>query len=66
MASMHQIWVDLCILGDLTQQIGGDRVQMRTLVGPGADAHVCQPTPADAEILSRARLVVVNGLGFEG
>lgn len=54
------------ILGDLTQQIGGDRVQVHTLVGPGADAHVYQPTPADAKVLSRARLVVVNGLGFEG
>ncbi len=54
------------ILGDLTQQIGGDRVQLHTLVGPGADAHVYQPTPADAKVLSRARLVVVNGLRFEG
>jgi ABC-type Zn uptake system ZnuABC Zn-binding protein ZnuA len=34
------------ILGDLTQQIGGDRVQVHTLVGPGADAHVYQPTPS--------------------
>ncbi len=54
------------ILGDLTQQIGGERVQAYTLVGPGADAHVYQPTPSDAKTLSRARLVVVNGLGFEG
>lgn len=54
------------ILGDLTQQIGGERVQVYTLVGPGADAHVYQPTPSDAKTLSRARLVVVNGLGFEG
>ncbi|MEF8713253.1 MAG: metal ABC transporter substrate-binding protein [Accumulibacter sp.] len=54
------------ILGDLTQQIGGDRVQVYTLVGAGADAHVYQPTPSDARTLSRARLVIVNGLGFEG
>ncbi len=54
------------ILGDLTQQIGGDRVQVHTLVGAGADAHVYQPTPADAKTLSRAKLVIVNGLGFEG
>jgi zinc/manganese transport system substrate-binding protein len=45
------------ILGDLTQRIGGDRVQVHTLVGPGADAHVYQPTPADAKVLARARLV---------
>lgn len=54
------------ILGDLTRQIGGERVEVHTLVGPGADAHVYQPTPADARKLARARLVVVNGLGFEG
>lgn len=54
------------ILGDLTQRIGGERVQVHTLVGYGADAHVYQPTPADARILGRASLVIVNGLGFEG
>lgn len=54
------------ILGDLTQQIGGDRVAVHSLVGPGSDAHVYQPTPGDARLLSRAKLVIVNGLGFEG
>lgn len=54
------------ILGDLTQRIGGDRVQVHTLVNPGADAHVYQPTPSDARTLARAQLVIVNGLGFEG
>jgi zinc/manganese transport system substrate-binding protein len=54
------------ILGDLTQRIGGDRVQVHTLVGAGADAHVYQPAPADARTLARAKLVIVNGLGFEG
>jgi len=54
------------ILGDLVEQVGGDRVEVYTLVGPGADAHSYQPTPADARRLLRARLVVVNGLGFEG
>ncbi|MEF8766865.1 MAG: metal ABC transporter substrate-binding protein [Candidatus Accumulibacter phosphatis] len=58
--------VSFSILADLTQRIGGDRVQVHSLVGPGADAHVYQPTPADARTLSRARLVIVNGLGFEG
>ncbi|MCM8622397.1 MAG: metal ABC transporter substrate-binding protein [Candidatus Accumulibacter sp.] len=54
------------ILGDLTQQIGGERVEVHSLVGPGADAHVYQPTPGDARLLSRAKLVIVNGLAFEG
>lgn len=54
------------ILGDLTRQVGGDRVAVTTLVGPGGDAHVFEPTPADAKALAAARLVLVNGLGFEG
>lgn len=54
------------ILGDLTQRVGGPRIKLHTLVGPDADAHVYQPTPADARALGQARLVVVNGLGFEG
>jgi zinc/manganese transport system substrate-binding protein len=36
------------------------------LVGPDGDAHVYQPTPADAKTIAQARLVVVNGFGFEG
>lgn len=54
------------ILGDLAQRIGGERVRVHMLVGPDADAHVYQPTPADAKRLGRAALVVVNGLGYEG
>lgn len=54
------------ILGDLAQRIGGERVNVHVLVGPDADAHVYQPTPADAKRLGRAALVVVNGLGYEG
>ena len=54
------------ILGDLTRQIGGEQLRVHTLVEAGNDAHVYQPTPADARTLSQARLVIVNGLGFEG
>jgi zinc/manganese transport system substrate-binding protein len=36
------------------------------LVGPNGDAHAYQPTPADAKRLASARLLFVNGLGFEG
>lgn len=54
------------ILGDLAQRVGGDRVEVLTLVGRNADAHVYQPTPADARMIAQARLVIVNGYGFEG
>ncbi|TNC10210.1 metal ABC transporter substrate-binding protein [Methylobacterium terricola] len=54
------------ILGDLVRQVGGDRVAVTTLVGPNGDAHSFVPAPADAQAVAAARLVVVNGLGFEG
>ncbi|GGY19302.1 metal ABC transporter substrate-binding protein [Paludibacterium paludis] len=54
------------IVADLAREIGGDRVQVESLVGPDQDAHVYQPTPADIRKLSRARVFVVNGLGLEG
>ena len=54
------------ILGDMIKQVGGEDVTVTTLVGPDGDAHVYEPTPADAKAVGQARLVVVNGLGFEG
>ena len=54
------------ILGDLVKNVGGDRVEVVTLVGPNGDAHVYTPTPADAKKVAAAKVVVVNGLGYEG
>ena len=54
------------ILGDFVRNVGGERVSVTTLVGPDGDAHVYTPTPADAKKIADARLVIVNGLGFEG
>ena len=54
------------ILGDMVSNVGREHVALTTLVGPDADAHVYEPTPADARALAGADLVVVNGLGFEG
>ncbi len=54
------------ILGDLVRNVGGDRVELTTLVGPNGDAHVYTPTPADARRLTEAKIVFANGLKFEG
>ena len=54
------------ILADLVKQVGGPHVAVTSLVGPNADAHVFDPTPADAKRLASAKLVIINGLGFEG
>jgi zinc/manganese transport system substrate-binding protein len=56
----------ITILGDMVEQLAEGHVALTTLVGPNGDAHVFEPTPADAKALSEADLVVVNGLGLEG
>ena len=54
------------ILGDMVAQIGGEHIELTTLVGPGGDAHVFQPTPQDARAVAEAEVMFVNGLEFEG
>lgn len=54
------------ILADFVREVGGDRVDVASIVGPDGDAHVYDPTPADARRLASARLIVENGLGLEG
>ena len=54
------------ILGDFVREIGAERVAVTTLVGPNGDAHVYSPSPADAKSVAAAKLIVVNGLKFEG
>ncbi|MEO8757540.1 MAG: metal ABC transporter substrate-binding protein [Devosia sp.] len=54
------------ILGDMVKSVGGDRVEVTTIVGPNADTHVYEPKPSDAAAVAKAQIFFVNGLGFEG
>ena len=54
------------ILGDMVARIGGEHIDLTTLVGPDGDTHMYQPTPADARAVSEAQILFVNGLQFEG
>lgn len=54
------------ILGEWVQRIGGDRVEVTTLVGTDGDPHTYEPTPRDSVLLSRAFMIFENGLQFEG
>jgi zinc/manganese transport system substrate-binding protein len=61
-----KVLVTFSILGDFVHNVGGDRVDVTTLVGPNSDAHVYSPTPADARKVAEAGVVITNGLAFEG
>ena len=54
------------ILGDFAKNVGGDRVEVSTLVGANGDVHVYTPAPADAKKIADAKLVIINGFGLEG
>lgn len=53
------------ILADMLREVGGELVQVESLVGPNGDAHLFEPRPADLRRLAQADLLVVNGLHFE-
>ncbi|MCZ8258880.1 MAG: zinc ABC transporter substrate-binding protein [Beijerinckiaceae bacterium] len=60
-----EVVTSFSILADLTRQVARERANVVPLVGPNADAHVYQASPADARKVKDAGLIVVNGLGFE-
>lgn len=53
------------ILGDVTRQIGGERVQVRSLIGYDQDAHMYQLISKDLRDMRSAKLILLNGLGLE-
>lgn len=65
LAAPMPVVASFSILGDVTQQIGGERVAVQTLVGADQDAHVYQLNSGDIRKIRAAKLVLVNGLGFE-
>jgi len=65
-APVLKVVATFSILADMAREVGGSAVEVSALVGPNADAHVYEPTPADVRRVARADVVVTNGLRFEG
>jgi zinc/manganese transport system substrate-binding protein len=61
-----KIVASFSILGDFAKNVGGDRIEVTTLVGADGDVHVYTPAPSDAKKIADAKLVIINGLGLEG
>ena len=64
-AAPIEVVTSFSILGDVTKQVGGERVNVTNLVGPDQDAHAYNLTSRDLRTVRNAKLVLVNGLGFE-
>ena len=52
-------------VADFARNVGGDRVQVTSLLKPNLDAHDYEPSPADVEAIAHADLVLENGAGLE-
>lgn len=65
-AKIVNVVTSFSILGDMVQQVGGEHVSVKTLVGPDGDPHTFEPSPQDSAAIANADIVVVNGLGLEG
>ena len=53
-------------VGDMIAHIGGEHVQVRTLMGAGVDPHLYKATPGDLRLLKGAQVIFYNGLHLEG
>jgi zinc/manganese transport system substrate-binding protein len=52
--------------GSIASQLGGDRVHVTSVItSPATDPHDYEPTAADARTLAGAKLVIVNGIGYD-
>jgi manganese/zinc/iron transport system substrate-binding protein len=50
----------------MVNQLAGDKVRLKSLMGPGVDPHLYEPIPTDAIALSEADVIFYNGLKLEG
>jgi zinc/manganese transport system substrate-binding protein len=53
------------VIGDMLANVGGEHLEIRTIVGPGGDCELYQPTPADIATVAAARAVFLNDLNEE-
>jgi manganese/zinc/iron transport system substrate-binding protein len=54
------------MLADLVRNVGGDRIHLYQLMGPGVDPHLYKATPTDSIRLQKAKIIFANGLHLEG
>ncbi|BAY30526.1 periplasmic solute binding protein [Nostoc carneum NIES-2107] len=60
-----QVVATSTIIADLTEEIGGDEIQVRGILKPGTDPHVYEPVPADSRVMEKANLILYNGYNLE-
>ena len=54
------------MVADIVREVGGDRVEVTSIIGAGVDPHVYSPTRSDVAVLLRSDIVFYAGLLLEG
>lgn len=52
-------------MAEFARQVGGDKVEVSTLISPGVEPHDYDPTPQDIAGVHKSRLFIYNGAGLE-
>lgn len=60
-----QVVTTISQIGEPISVIGGDRVEVKSLMGPSVDPHLYQATQSDIQTLDRADVILYNGLNLE-
>jgi zinc/manganese transport system substrate-binding protein/manganese/iron transport system substrate-binding protein len=60
-----QVAATISVLQDLVEQVGGDRVEVFSIVPVGGSPETFQPSPRDAGRISESQVVFENGLGLD-
>lgn len=60
-----RVAASMSVLQDMTEEVGGERVEVSTIVPVGASVETFQPSPSDAQSIAESDLVVQNGTGLE-
>ena len=63
--SKVKVVTSFSILGDVVKNVGGDHIDVKSIVGPNGDTHIYEPTPDDSILISGADIIFINGLKFE-
>ncbi len=53
------------MITDIVKNVGGDKVEVIGMMGPGVDPHLYKPTPKDIDRLNSAHIIFYNGLHLE-
>ncbi len=53
------------IIADLAEVVGGEEIELISILQAGVDPHVYEPTPADGRVLETADLILYNGYDLE-